>query len=535
MSAPAVAHVRTPVRPRRIWPKVLFVLAALVGIFAAAAIRYQLWLFHSAPVIFAREMVVNDPRVQAEFGRDVHFRYVLGWPGSDDANFSAAVVGAEGQGTVYAQLHRRNGSWNAQRMELFNEAEAHVINFSPPPPVVGVGQLHGFGRLYLVPLGAGASDEVNDLAEFLRNDFNVPVQVLPAVAPSELARDKGPRRWIGEMLVDDVASHYPQISTDEDASTIAVIDDDMSLRTLGMDYSFNFRRGSRFAVIAGARLDPGFYGLKPSPIIKRERLKKVLLKDVGDYYFHFPDTQNAASVMLYGRDLTEIDRMSGQYLQSVEGQLKLDGQDGKPCLGFSTANILGTPRVQAVRSCIDSDSFTAESHYVVDLSTGELRATHMDLYRSGPAELFLERTQYNRTYGDIMPAFGRGSHDNFDDGVASTDTGSMQTVIIQGVTFVRVTPGVGFSTTARWVAPDNSGEFSNATLSFQRAMWEVDTQDGGMWRYIICPPDDICYFMEKTNPAGDQVRVSRNPDKHIVKVTEATKDDLAAKRRKTTL
>lgn len=330
-----------------------------------------------------------------------------------------------------------------------------------------------------------------------------------------------------------MAHRFPDIAADQESRIIGIVDGDLYLEGPRWRFAYNYREAGKYAVIPTARLDPGFYGYKPSSAIKRERLEKVAAKNVGLLYFGFEMTSNPESVMLFAENPRQMDSMSGRYLLSdLASQSGSRDIEGTPCLSISSATLGGLPRLQPIHACHAFYDLSEGSIYEVELSRGEFRLDRNDLFRPGPLPLFLRRLYASHSYDGKQYAFGKNTWQNLDDTVWSTDAQRIQTVEVNGVEFWRssATPGEGFSPDATYIAPENAGEFSHALLSWENGRWKIETSDGTVWHYLGCAPNTPvpCYFMDETNPAGDSIQVVRKRDGTIEKVVQKTSPALPA-------
>ncbi len=346
---------------------------------------YEIWLTHSGFAGFAADEIVHSARVRAEFGEDVRLPLAVGWSSDTTAYFFGYVRGAQAQGYATVNMIRTGNQWSAPDLRVHDLTEDHVVNLSAAPTPATPEQLHGTGRLYIVPLGESAREEVTSLATTLRDKFSAPAQVLPTLQLPAQAYDPKRRQWIAEMLPEAMAAQFPEIAADPESKIVGIIDGDIYLRGPRWRFAYNYRFASKYAVIPTARLDPAFYGHRPSPAIRRERLEKIVAKNVGILYFGFQTTvDNLQSVMLFAEDPHDMDNMSGQYLPSdVQTQPKSPGTEGAPCLTFSIVNVAGLKRQQPIHACHEGFDLTESSLYEVDLTHGEFRVERNDLYR-GP-------------------------------------------------------------------------------------------------------------------------------------------------------
>jgi YD repeat-containing protein len=518
--------VARPVSPERT-PKAVVAAMFVIGI-VLAALLLELWLMRTSFVSAAREQLLHESRVTAEFGKDVAMPLAIGWSMNGSASVLGYVKGSEASGFAVLDMYRGPNGWVLGRGKVHDTAEAHVLTLGSTIPVARADQLHSKRRLYLVALGPSATNEIADLAKFLQAECGVEATVLPAMELPREALDVKRDQWIAEMLVDAMAEKFPDVAGDGDARIIGVIDGDIYPRSLGWDFTFNLRVAGKYAVLQTAGLDPGSSGHRPSPAIRTERLRKTAMKCLGLLYFGFEESRNPESLMSFEGTLRSIDESSEHYLLSdLATRTSSDDMEGIPCLAFSSVNLGGLPPMDLVHPCWEPESLSPGSDYQVDLSHGEFRTERTDIYRSGPSPFVLRRTYGSHVYDGKVKAFGKSTWQNLDDTVWSTDPQSIQTISIYGVEFKRITPGVGFSPIAKYVAPGNSGEFSHALLSWE-GRWKIQGRDGTVWHYLGCSPNSTipCYFMDEINPDGDRVTVQRDNLGHIQKAMQTPGADL---------
>jgi predicted Zn-dependent protease len=497
--------------------------AAIVFLAVAILVAvYESWLAHSSFVRIARERLTSDLRIRAEYG-DIQMPFMAGWSGDGQATLLVYLRGPQTDGVASVEMRNQNGLWQILHLEVRNWSEDHVLNLSPLSAKPRADQLHGQGRLYLVAIGSSASGEVEELAKLLRDDFNVSAEVLPAMPVQQTGYDAKRKQWIAEMLVEAMASKFPDIVSDPDARILGVIDDDMYIREYMWPLAYSYRYANRYAVVPTARLNPAFYRRKPNETIKTERLRKIALKCLGMLYFDLGESENPDSVMSFESTIRAIDEQSESYLATdLAGRAKSGSMEGTPCLNFSSANVTGLTRLEPISACWEAYDVSDKSFYQVDLTQGEFRAKRNDFYRSGPLPLFVRRENFSHSYDSKAGAFGKSSWQNLDDTVWSTDPQTIQMISISGVVFRRVTPGVGFSPSARYVAPTGSGEFSNAWLTWEDGRWKIQNGYGVVWHYMGCGPNTPvrCYFIDRTDFAGDRIAVERDSRGHIERVRQ---------------
>ncbi|MGD0990714.1 MAG: hypothetical protein ABR874_23155 [Candidatus Sulfotelmatobacter sp.] len=505
----------------------VFVLLILV----ALAIVLELRLVNSTAGKEALERIRGDERVRTEFGGDIHAPFAVGWAVSNQAWIYAFLSGKDGHGHVRVDLEDVNGKWTLSELVVYNDREGHLIDLSRPEPAAKREDLQQPGSVFFVPLGDSATADVAALAGFFEQEFGIAIKTLPAMTPPLEAYDNDRKQWVAEMLTQAMTARYPEVAGDPDARIIGISEDDAYIRSFGWAYTFSYRDRERYSVVPVARLNPSFYGFAPSDGIRMERLRKVVMKQVGLTHLGFKEIPDAQSVDALESSIADIDRMGSVFLASdVRTRLAPADADGSPCLTLYSANVAGMPLRKPILPCWQHIDENETSQYQVDLARGRFQLTRIDLYRGGPVPLVLQRMNFAYHYDDKVRAFGKNSWHNIDDTVWSADPNSIQTISINGTLYERITPGAGFSALAKYRAGQNAGIFSGALLSWDtNGGWRIDTRDGEVWKYLGCGPKTRvqCYYMGHTDYAGDGVQVKRETtDGHIERVFQKTNPNL---------
>jgi YD repeat-containing protein len=503
----------------KVFPILAIVSLLLVSVWAT----YESWILHTDFYQQTRARILNDPRVIADFGSSPHIPIVIGWSFDGKAKLTMLIQGQRSSGIATARLVGNGGNWSFLGLEV-----DHWINASPGPALATRAQLHGQGRIYLVAVGNSAQEDVAALATFMKDDLGVSAQILPVLIPPPEAYDGVRKQWIAEMLTDAMAEKFPDIADDEDASILGVTSGEIYIRSRDWITGYNYRLADKYSVIQTARLNPSFYGRIPSPGIARERLRKVAMKALGEFYFHFPQSSDPESVMAFETSELALDRMRGFYLQSdLQGQRNSPDSQGSPCLSFTRANVAGLPRLRVVHDCMST--YDGRDFFEVDLTRGEFRVQRIDLYRSAPLSMYLSRLYGGGSYPSKLHAFGKQTWHNFDDTVWSTDPQSIQTINVGLKEFHRITPGAGFSPTAKYVTSYFFGSEGDALLTYDKGHWRIQDEDGDEWHYLTCTPTTAidCLFIAQLNVNGDRVQVERDAHGHIMQVAEKTNPQLA--------
>lgn len=223
-------------------------LLAILLIFAALVT----WLSNSDYMPAARQLLTQNPRVRAEFGDDAAMPFAVGWM-LDRPDTYGYVKGSQAGGWAYLELDRDHEPWEILQGRVYDITEDHLLQlFRIRQPSASPTDRCAAHRLYLVAMGSSAHHEVQDLADFLETECGVHAEVLPDMDLPDQGFDAPRNQWIAEMLIDAIVRNFPDIAGDEEARFMAVIDSDSYPRSLGWDYTFNYRYANKYAVLQTA-------------------------------------------------------------------------------------------------------------------------------------------------------------------------------------------------------------------------------------------------------------------------------------------
>jgi predicted Zn-dependent protease len=480
------------------------------------------------------QRIREDPRIRAEFGDDVHIPFAVASGFGDEARIYAIVIGKRSYGYAVIDLLKLAESWKISGIDVHNRREGHLINLAKPATPAKPEQLKGSGTLYFLALGDAANRDVADLAGFFHDQFGIQANVLPAMSLPAEAYDPRRKQWIAEMLVEAMEAKYPDLEADSDAKLIGILEDDLYIYSFGWNYTYSYRWLDKYSVVPAIRLDPVFYRFPPDPSIRMERLQKIAMKAVGLLYLGFKESSDPQSVDSVEDTTEAIDRMGSVYLDSdaqTRRRLPKTDADGTPCLTFYSSILAGAPLRNPIVPCRQRNEQNEGSQFQIDLARGRFQLTRNDLYRGGAIPLALQRMDFSYHFDDKVRAFGKGTWQSLDDTVWSADPNAVQTINIFGTLFRRLTPGTGFSPTAKYRGEQNSSEFGSALLSWEDGGWRIDTRGGQIWRYLGCGPNTRveCYYMGHRTFRGDSIEVKRDPvTGHIQQVLQKTNPKLPA-------
>jgi predicted Zn-dependent protease len=153
------------------------------------------------------------------------------------------------------------------------------------------------GKVYFVPIGDAPTAEINDLVNHYHEKFGIVAEVLPPIKPFENDYDRARQQYIAEGLVQTMLrmSDYRMSPSDV---LIGITADDIYPRSRDWQFCFGYRFGEqRAAVVSTARMSLHYAGQPQAEANLRQRLRKVVTKDIGILYFGKPDSDNPRSVM----------------------------------------------------------------------------------------------------------------------------------------------------------------------------------------------------------------------------------------------
>ncbi|HMD34802.1 MAG TPA: hypothetical protein VKH42_07535, partial [Vicinamibacterales bacterium] len=137
-------------------------------------------------------------------------------------------------------------------------------------------------HLYLVALGDADPEIMSWLAEHVRQRFGIATEELPPIPFDRATYDRARSQVVAEGLVSAIRNRYPAVWRDVTARVIGITGDDMFLRSHNWTFGFSWRsEDGRMAAVSYYRMDPSAFGLAPNPELLKNRLAKMVSKDVG--------------------------------------------------------------------------------------------------------------------------------------------------------------------------------------------------------------------------------------------------------------
>jgi predicted Zn-dependent protease len=157
-------------------------------------------------------------------------------------------------------------------------------------PATPLGQTVQF-----VPLGNTSPADLQDLAAFYAERYDLKVEILSRVAIPRSARDATRDQLVAEALIEVLRSAHPEVD-DPARVVIGVTSEDIHIREKpDWSWAFGLATEGHLAVLSTARMGP-----EPGPFghqLEAARLRKMVTKYIGLLYFDLPLSSNPQSVL----------------------------------------------------------------------------------------------------------------------------------------------------------------------------------------------------------------------------------------------
>jgi predicted Zn-dependent protease len=303
--------------------------------------------------------------------------------------------------------------WRTFRSFLQGKSNPRSATVRLPQPA-SRDDLHGSGKIYLVPIGDTTPLISASLLQYYRGKYGLTLDVLPSIPVPEWARDEARHQVVAEELIEAMRRAYPQQAATTDSILIGVTDEDIYIAELDWEFAFNFRQAHQTAVISTARLDPVHYGRPAAPEVLETRLRKLLNKNIGISFFGLNLSSDPGSV-LYDEvwNMGTLDAMGEDYsIRDAKSRRDVTREAGDPCF---TVRYYYSPKKRRTGSayltgCSSTHGETDLEVLEIYLRYGLLLSRRTDFYL--PAALPLELSRVIRTQDSRSRAFGIGGNHN---------------------------------------------------------------------------------------------------------------------------
>lgn len=387
-----------------------------------------------------------------------------------------------------------------------------------------IDQLHGFGQVFVVPIGDTASLISPALRDYYSNKYGLWLRVLPGIPIPEWARDRARQQVVADELVEAMRKAYPQQARNPQSVLIGLTDQDMYIGELDWKFAINFRQTSHELVISTARLNPLFYGESPSPSLLETRLRKLLTKNIGLSYYGLELTRDRRSVLYDDiENIETLDAMGEDYsVRDAHGRRNESDEVGDPCF---TVRHYYSPEKQRTDSayltgCSSTHGETDLEVLNIYLRYGMLLSRRTDFYVASPLPLELSRVI--RTQDSRSRAFGIGGNHSLNIWpVGNTWPFTWMDLILEDggrLHYRRGDWGASYWD-AMYVAEPTITDFYSSYVTWNWPGWKLFRRDGRTYLFPdgggVRYPEQAGLIGEQDN-AGNALRLQRDPRGELV-------------------
>ncbi|HEU4415811.1 MAG TPA: hypothetical protein VFT65_13575 [Candidatus Angelobacter sp.] len=393
-------------------------------------------------------------------------------------------------------------------------------------------ELHGHGKLYLVPVGSQVIP-TESLADYYRHKFGIDIAVLPELKVRPSACISARRQCIADELITDMANAYPDISRAPESVMIALTDEDIFIRNSGGEFTYS-AHSARLGIVSTRRMDPAFWGDPSNDAFRLASTRQMLTKYIAIEYFHLPESFDPSSVLF--SPLTPNGGSDDIYESDLHSEASANGMRGVPfpCLYFSysykTHEI--TQDGPSLSECKYRNIATSTDEERFDLNLGfgsfSQRSLDIGLGSSPPIELKRGFAVYNRP---MAFAFGWNTNHSYNPWLASDGLAALTFLNVNREdgaydSLQRVTPGRGFSPVAVYQSSDDA--LNGARMLWSGDHYKLQYRDGAWSTFLPCvTPNSFCYWTGYQDAKGNSLQFERGPNLELVQLTASDKQGIS--------
>jgi predicted Zn-dependent protease len=197
---------------------------------------------------------------------------------------------------------------------------------TPGRPLAKPAGAKGYGPVLFIPMGRVDENYIKTQARYFKEKLGLDIAVLK-LRDDEFGGDNFDTRRKqvdGVALMESVIPYtdpnrhltsLPEGNFSGYKVIVLIINRDLyDSNSPELNFVFSMgmetRRGYRVGLVSMTRLEPAFYRQRHQSKIVRERLRKLLTKQLGRLYYSLPDSPDPSSVMYRGiNSIGDVDRM----------------------------------------------------------------------------------------------------------------------------------------------------------------------------------------------------------------------------------
>jgi predicted Zn-dependent protease len=136
------------------------------------------------------------------------------------------------------------------------------------------------------------------LVEYNRKKYNLEIAVADGISVDPATRNASRQQLMAESLAAGLRTHVSEPANDPNAVLIGFTAEDIYPTSQNWQFAFGWRDGeARTAVVSTARLNLADIAQPMTPDTPATRLRKIVTKDIGIFYYGMPQSQSPKSVL----------------------------------------------------------------------------------------------------------------------------------------------------------------------------------------------------------------------------------------------
>jgi predicted Zn-dependent protease len=172
--------------------------------------------------------------------------------------------------------------------------------------------LKGWGKVYFIPLGDFPSSTTRDLIAHYRSKYGLSIETLPNLTLNSSIVDTDRQQLIAEAVIALMKSAHPDLTNTPEAIMIGLTTEDMYIAQYNWQFSFGWRQEGKYAIVSNARMNLGGPMISDEKV--KDRLRKMVTKNIGILYYRLPQSNDPRSVLYKNvGGISELDYMGEEF------------------------------------------------------------------------------------------------------------------------------------------------------------------------------------------------------------------------------
>lgn len=170
-------------------------------------------------------------------------------------------------------------------------------------------------RIVFIPLDEFPPELLEEIADEYRLMLGLKITIHEPISVDRIAMDYKRGQYIGEEVIKSVILQLTELSEDPTVLLIAFTSTDIYIGwKRNWRFAFALRVLGRFAVVSTARMDPEAFGAEEDDALLMDRIRKMVSKTIGGFYYGLPERTDKSSVMFSPiLGVNDLDEVSPEY------------------------------------------------------------------------------------------------------------------------------------------------------------------------------------------------------------------------------